>query len=365
MRILQISKYYLPLIGGQSTYIENLNKIFETDGINSFVLQQYTKEEGRNVLKLKHIPFTWKHIDPWFIFNFQLRFQKRLIRKFDVVISHYPFHYPSLKWHNKLIIISHGLDWNLPPVWKIDKYREYTAGLVRKEKVFLVSNDTHFLRHLGYDIKAKTNYFDKINDYTWFIPNCIDTQQFFDRQFTRQNLILVPRTICPQRGIHLAILAFVQFIKNHPDYSMKILGSYSKTWSYFKYCKKIIEENNLAEKVTIEGNVKWDLMRDYYNKAKMTIIPTTATEGTSLSALESMACKTPVISTNVGGLCDLPTLKAETDPASIAEKMEILLDHWEEYAARQAEETRRIFNLHNWAKAWLQVVNEVHSSSLQ
>ena len=42
----------------------------------------------------------------------------------------------------------------------------------------------------------------------------------------------------------------------------------------------------------------------------MTLILTLKREKTSLSEFESMASKCPVVSTNVGGLADLPALQA-------------------------------------------------------
>jgi len=49
----------------------------------------------------------------------------------------------------------------------------------------------------------------------------------------------------------------------------------------------------------------FDEMSNVYKTADIVVIPTIASEGTSLSCIEAMACGCAVISTNVGGLCNL------------------------------------------------------------
>jgi glycosyltransferase involved in cell wall biosynthesis len=362
MKILNISMYYLPILGGQCTYIENLIKVFEEKGIASTVLQPYSKFVASNVITLKHIPLAWKYIDSWFIFNFQILLKRLLIHKFDIVISHYSFHYPSLRQHKKVIILSHGLDWHQPPVSRVDRYRESTARLVNKEHCFVVANDSHFLRYLGFDIPAGENFFREVAPGKWFIPNCIDNNIFFDFKKPRQKRILVPRTVRPERGIHLAIEAFNFFRKKHPDFIMDIVGIYDPRWEYYQKCLKLVKDFGIMDKVNFLGGTEWNKLPAYYNQSMITLVPTIEMEGTSLSALESMACGTPVISTNAGGLCDLPTLKSTPDGNEIAEKMEEVLMQWDKYSASQMERTRSVFNLENWSQAWLRVVQKVYNS---
>ncbi|UKI57385.1 MAG: glycosyltransferase [Clostridium sp.] len=46
-------------------------------------------------------------------------------------------------------------------------------------------------------------------------------------------------------------------------------------------------------------------MNEIYKKTDISLIPTIYSEGTSLSCLEAMATENIVISTRIGGLCDL------------------------------------------------------------
>lgn len=87
----------------------------------------------------------------------------------------------------------------------------------------------------------------------------------------------------------------------------------------------------------------------------LTIIPTIEQEGTSLSALESMACGTPVVSTSNGGLVDLPTVKSKTESKDMSEKIKSTLENYDQIKNNQMHETHTLFNMHNWTKAWRKI----------
>jgi glycosyltransferase involved in cell wall biosynthesis len=362
MKILNVTMFYLPVLGGQSTYIQNLINTFEKNGHDPFVIQPFSQYNGKGVIKLKHIPFMWKFVDSWFIFNWQISFKKKILRKYDIIISHYSFHYPVLKWHKKVIVLSHGLDWHQPPISAADKYREFTARMGKNNDCFLVANDSHFMRYLGINIPPAENFFKEVATNKWFIPNCIDTKVFYDFKQERQKRILVPRTVRRERGIHVAIEAFYIFQKTHTEYVMDVVGIFDPRWEYYRECLLLLEGFGITEKVKFQGGIPWEKLQSYYNQSMITLIPTIEMEGTSLSALESMACGTPVISSNAGGLCDLPTLKAAPDGKEIALKMEEVLKNWDIYSATQMESTRSLFNLENWSAAWLKVVHKVYNS---
>lgn len=88
----------------------------------------------------------------------------------------------------------------------------------------------------------------------------------------------------------------------------------------------------------------------------MSLISSLKREETSLSALESMATGCPDVSTNIGRLADLPTVQANPDAVSFAEKMCELIENYERIRTEQMNFTREHFNIVNWEKAWLEVI---------
>lgn len=361
-KIIQASRYYIPIVGGQETYIENLHQILVESGYQSTVVQQTRslKDCPSHVKPLLYIPGFFNRFIPdadWFQFNVALSLSRFFLSKADVIICHYPFHYPALRWHKRVIVLSHGIEWLNPPRKLSDHYRVHAMRMCWKDRSMIVANDTNFLRTLGLDIQPRSCEFQQVEQNVWYLPNCVDTNHFKPLDMERKNIILVPRNIRKVRGIHLAIQAFQLLIKERSEYQMWIAGG-PLQGEYYDYCKDLVEELKLKEKVLFLGNIPWDSLVHYYNQSKLSLIPTIELEGTSLSALESMACKTPVVSTDVAGLKDLPTLKAEVDPHSLASKMLEILENWDSYSNKQYEAVLTTFNLNRWKDAWLNVIRQ-------
>ena len=224
-----------------------------------------------------------------------------------------------------------------------------------------MANDSDFFRKLGINLKPKERMFQEIIKNRWFIPNCVDTNKFKKSQSIKSlqslNPILVPRNIVRGRGIHLAILAFKEFSKKFKNTSLVICGDFSDV--EYKYeIFNLIKDLDLIGKVYFIGSIDWNLMPRIYSSSFMTVIPTLYEEGTSLAALESMSCGTPVVSATIGGLLDLPTLHASPETKDLAEKMIFCFKKRNNFSKQQQSEVRKIYNLENFEKAWLSVLKD-------
>lgn len=116
----------------------------------------------------------------------------------------------------------------------------------------------------------------------------------------------------------------------------------------------------LQRKVFFSGRQAPTAMPGFYQSAAITLIPTRSGEGTSLAALESMACGTPVISTRVEGLLDLPTIKSDPDPECLATTMREVYTTGVELGRQQRLAVTEHFGLDRWASAWQQVLHSLH-----
>jgi glycosyltransferase involved in cell wall biosynthesis len=63
-----------------------------------------------------------------------------------------------------------------------------------------------------------------------------------------------------------------------------------------------VEELGLGSRVRLVGRVEDQQLVDWYRAAEMVVVPSLALEGFGLVVLEALACGTPVIATDVGGL---------------------------------------------------------------
>lgn len=368
MKIAQVSQCYKPVVGGQEVYIKNLNEVLSQNGKNKIrVFQSFRKIQGyKSDLSLVfRFPYLASVFRSPFVHKYQYAFFLFLtkyfsLKKFDVVIVHYAFNGFLLKGlRRKMIILSHGIEWYPDRNTVNNKIHDFIA---RKtfENSFVVANDTHYFRHLGLDIQPGQRCFEEVAPGKWFIPNCVDSE-FFKRgkgleELEGRKIILVPRQITEDRGIDLAIETFKLFNQQMPGYEMLIVGTPTRG-KYFDYCKGLISSYGLEDKVRFVGFVQNKDMVAYYSSSELTLIPTLRREGTSLSALESMACGTLTVSTNVAGLADLPTLQAKPDPADLCEKLVYGINNRARLSAEQEEVTRRVFNYSNWGNAWVKVIS--------
>jgi glycosyltransferase involved in cell wall biosynthesis len=316
------------------------------------------------VLRLRGIPRLIPGAEPY-LFNFFLHLmQMGRLAKADVIIAHYAFSAWALKrLAHKTIVLSHGIEWHLENMTWDDRVHERVAKACL-EKFKLVVNDTHYLRHFGFEAPPAQGCFTELSPGKWFIPNCVDTIKFQATAglpaLKQRNIILVPRQITADRGIDLAIKAFRLLADENKDLTLCLMGK-RRPGRYLDYIEILIKDLGLGNRVFFEPDVENKRMPDYYSSALVTLIPTLRREGTSLSALESMSCGIATVSTNAAGLADLPTVQCNPDEIAVAQALKDTLRKRTEVGLSQQETVRRIFNMKNWANAWLQVIRSVAS----
>lgn len=366
MRIGIISTEYLPATGGAQTYLENLIKIFEKEGHHITVYQFDNGESSPKVRLLSHKPRFLpggRALDLWW-YNFALLAQIPRLMKEDVLIVSYAFHSWPVFWHKSVIVLSHGCEWDIPATSISQKLKIMIAKWSFGHFNHLVANDSNYFRQMGIDLKPKEKMFGEVTPGKWFLPNAVDGTIFKsikpDPKVKNLNAILVPRNISPSRGIHLAIEAYGIFRKKFPETNLVIVGhlEFAPT-SYQAQIKEIIERLKIAQSVKFVGNIPWSEMPSVYSSGQISVIPTIQREGTSLAALESMACGVATVSTDRWGLADLPTEQSVASPGELAEAMMRVYTNREEIAARQRQEVLENYNLGKWGSAWLKVLNQV------
>ena len=136
---------------------------------------------------------------------------------------------------------------------------------------------------------------------------------------------------------------------------MLVVGS-PNSGPYFERCLALADQLQIKDKIEYYGHAEWSKMIDFYNKSMVTLIPTTGKEGTSRSALEAMACKSICVSTNVGGLSDLPSLLCEPNAKSVAEALQTALDKREELVDQQFQEVMENYRINLWESAWTEIL---------
>lgn len=369
MRIAQVTTHYRPVIGGQEVYINNLNGVLAAAGHDNVVYQLYRGERGADAVCFPRVLGAARFIagfeNRWLNACVAVLRPRRLFRA-DAIISHYAIlARPLASVCRKTVILSHGVEWNTECRSSADIARDNNARWCLDRYPHVV-NDTHYLRHMGIDAEPAKGYFTEVRPGKWFVPNCVDTGHFSPgeglAEYAGRRMILVPRQMVEDRGIHLAIEAFALLAKEDNGVEMCLLG---KRWSgasaYLQRLDDMIGKYNMRDRIYFRDPVPNSQMPAWYRSACVTLIPTIRREGTSLSALESMSCGTATVSTNVVGLADLPTVQCPPDASAMAQALRTTLAAAPRIGTEQRAVVGQVFNIQRWRQSWLKILATIAS----
>lgn len=369
MRIAQVTYTYRPITGGADVWAELLRQVCESAGHQVTVYQRPVQAADTDDPSVRFIHSPLRRLvgtrgDFWTL-PFGLPALREELAEHDVLVAHYPNYHRFLEWHPRTVLVSHGVFWDDRPGALRSRIKRRLARRAYRAAAAVVANDTFFLREVGEPVEPGAPPFSEVAPGRFFIPNCIDTSRFAPGQphpdLTAWPVILVPRNLYHNRGIHLAIEAFARCAERLDDARLVIVGADGQR-GYRERCERLAHELGLAERVLFFGPIPWEQMHAVYSAAELTVIPTICGEGTSLSALESMACGTATVTTNVAGLADLPALKCEPTPDALATALQDAWSRRESLAPEQGEVVRSVYSLENWKNAWMRVLDALERS---
>lgn len=361
MRVAQVTYSYTPVRGGADVYALTLHRVLQSAGHESVVWQGWV--EGAGGEEVRFIPETWASRAGrarFWTLPLGLRALRDELAACDVLIVHYGNYHWPLEWHPATVLLSHGVWWDDRPRALRSRLKR---GLTRRafaRAASVVANDTFLFREMGLDVQPGARPHTEILPGRFYVPNAVDLTRFCPRGEPRplgaQPTILVPRNLYWNRGIDLALRALPAIRETLPA-RMRIAGGDAQP-SYAAECRRLVAELGLSDVVRFLGPVPWEQMADEYREADLALVPTRCGEGTSLAALEAMACGTPCVATAVAGLRDLPALLCEPDPMAIAEACLRAFAIHGELARAQMAAVRADFGLDRWAETWLRIVEQ-------
>ncbi len=140
------------------------------------------------------------------------------------------------------------------------------------------------------------------------VPMGVDTRLFSKKsvktrfnKYKNKKIILFVGRLNEQKGVDYLIKAMASVNKKIKNSRLLIIGE----GEYSNKLKRIVESLGL-ENVEFLGAKNQNELIDYYNLADVFVLPSVTsrigTEGLGLVLLEAMACGTPVIGTNTGGI---------------------------------------------------------------
>ncbi|MDJ1496017.1 glycosyltransferase family 1 protein [Cytophagaceae bacterium DM2B3-1] len=234
----------------------------------------------------------------------------------------------------------------------------------------IVHEADHIIAECPQDRNDLLNYYSAYPELITVIPCGFSIQDFYpvEQRKARQILQLKEDEIIflqlgrmvPRKGVDNVIRALNKVNQCHQSVRLLIVGGDYASPNMdlcpeISRLKQIAEEEGVSLQVTFTGRKSRDMLKHYYSAADV-FISTPWYEPFGITPLEAMACGTPVIGSQVGGIkysvADGETgfLVPPNDPDALAEKMSQLICDPELLQQMKKNAIERVNTLFTWAK---------------
>jgi len=174
-----------------------------------------------------------------------------------------------------------------------------------------------------------------------------------------ERIILQLGRMVPRKGVDNVVKSLGRLKSGLDDTRLVIVGGETESpdpdlCPEIARLQQIAKENNVLDRVTFVGRKSREVLKYYYSAADL-FITTPWYEPFGITPLEAMACGTPVIGSNVGGIKysveDETTgfLVPPNDPQALADKISLLLSNDLLLGAMKFNSIKRVNSMFTWA----------------
>jgi len=263
---------------------------------------------------------------------------------FDLIDAHY--YYPDgvaaallAKWfHKPFVVTARGTDINLISRYPIPrKLIRWTASRATASiSVSRALNEK--LANIGAD-QSKL----------MVLRNGVNTERFHpipqkeartELGWPNEPTLISVGNLVENKGHHIAI----ELIAQMPSFRLAIIGGGPEREALMQLAERL----GVTQRVDFIGRVAQERLPTYYSAADILILASSR-EGWPNVLLEAMACGTPVLATDVGGIPEVitePTVGRMTADRSVTGFLSLINDLWGNYPERAA--VRRYAEMFSW-----------------
>jgi D-inositol-3-phosphate glycosyltransferase len=174
-----------------------------------------------------------------------------------------------------------------------------------------------------------------------------------------ERVVLQLGRLVPRKGVDTAIRGFARFVRGHRERArLLIVGGDSDdptrdSTAEMLRLRALAEEEGVAEAVSFVGRKGRDALRWYYSAADV-FVTTPWYEPFGITPVEAMACGTPVVGSNVGGIKftvrdgETGYLVPPKDPAAVAERLAHMFAHPKLLSTLSRQAVERATALFTW-----------------
>jgi len=192
------------------------------------------------------------------------------------------------------------------------------------------------------------------------VPNGIDIEdwtpipdgKFFRRRYKiddDEKIILYTGRLADNKGLEHLIDASRNIVARHKNAKFVIVG---EDWGVLKKLKKKIWANNLDDYFVFTGHIEsYELFKSGYAAADVFVLPS-EWEAFGIVLLEAMACGTPIVASDVGGIPyvvgDVGRIFKYGDIRALAENIVDILDNEEQERAKSVQGRKKVTEQYTW-----------------
>lgn len=360
MKIVQLTPYFYPHLGGVESHVLELSKQLKKKGHEVLVVT--TKLEGTKDRSLvEGVPV--KRVEP-----FTIQFSTPIIpdlskslmeEDFDILHSHSPppllsfFGLRNAKKRDIPFVFTYHCDMEIPNIFGpliVSLYmRTIGTYTVSQADKIITTTDT-------YGATSRVVWQEDAE----VIPNAVDTNRFNpnnDGSWVREKLRITDEKLVMYVGrivYHKGLEYFVRSAKHlGPDVKHLLVG----TGEFRPELERIIEEEGLENKVMFAGRVPNKDLADYYAATDVFVLPSVSRlEAFGIVALEAMASGTPVIVSDIPGVREVIVegkhglLAEPMNSRDLAGKIRTILRNPEMAEKMGKNGRKRVVNKFTWEK---------------
>lgn len=279
------------------------------------------------------------------------------------------------------VMANSGWSWHLfsaPAIWiaylknkpVIINYRGGKAEAFFNKSIFWIKPSLKKTSEIIVPSAFLKNIFEKRGFKATIVPNIIDldrfafqTKEWIIPKVKNAPHIILTRNLESIYDNTTAIKAFSIVKKKFPYAKLSIAGSGPER----SILEQLVESLNLVDSVVFLGRVDNITINQLYHKADV-MINSSLVDNMPISILEALACKVPVVSTNVGGVPFLvkhdetALLVPPQEPQEIAKAIELILTNPEK-TKKMVETGYEVVQQYSWDNVRLKLM-EIYDHTL-
>lgn len=236
----------------------------------------------------------------------QIRFPYKKLRKLKPDILHVPHYNVPIFYRGKMVVTIHDLTHLVLPEFLPNKFAKIYAKIMLKiaikkaEKILTVSENTK--KDLIKYFKVKEEKIEVIYIGTGdnFKEEKKSEYSYLYEKYNidkKDKILMYVGNLKPHKNLERLLEAF-GMLENQKKYKLILVG---KAFSNYSNIIKREEELNIKDYIIHTGIVDDKELVDLYNLADLFVFPSLY-EGFGLPVIESLACGTPVIASNVSSI---------------------------------------------------------------